>query len=189
MEGPDYVLDNLRKAVAQLEASKAFASLIPEVRTNVAYSLSDPKSREDVAAVEGRITVVQGKPKASGPIRFGASSHLSRVLTSLDGSRRACMNIRFDPGLKKALIEYCGQKKLVLGFVDRGKEPHNIAMVEGASLPWAIGEVLKSTKGKAPDFYYSFGAVGREDMIVVLGDSATGVVESALDFISFAKDS
>jgi len=56
------VLENLRKAVDVLENSPNFAKLIPEIRTNIVMAIPGAKSISDVAAVEGRITAVRGKP-------------------------------------------------------------------------------------------------------------------------------
>ena len=58
-------------AIDMIENCREFAPLIPEVRSNLVYSRPNPSTRNDVLAVDGRITVVQGMPKASGTPRFG----------------------------------------------------------------------------------------------------------------------
>ncbi|HHV41795.1 MAG TPA: phosphomethylpyrimidine kinase, partial [Clostridiaceae bacterium] len=68
----------MKLAVEMIEGCEAFAAIIPEVRTNFVYSKESPKDKHDVLAVEGRITIVGGAPHASGPSKFGASSHMAR---------------------------------------------------------------------------------------------------------------
>ncbi|MEA3431574.1 MAG: thiamine-phosphate synthase family protein [candidate division WOR-3 bacterium] len=83
MNEKDLVLGNVLQAVMMLEKSHSFAYLIPEVRTNLVYALPNAKSKEDVAGIEGRITVVNGYPKASGFPKFGASSHMARFIIEI----------------------------------------------------------------------------------------------------------
>ena len=79
-----------------------FSQLIPEVRMNIAGALQNAKTREEVAGVDGRITIVNGLPKAAGDIKFGASEHTARlVLTAkqYDPSINFVMNLKFNPKL------------------------------------------------------------------------------------------
>ena len=57
-------------AIEKLENCREFSRLIPEVRSNLVYSKPNPKGPEDVLGVEGRITVVNGKPYAVGRPKF-----------------------------------------------------------------------------------------------------------------------
>jgi hydroxymethylpyrimidine/phosphomethylpyrimidine kinase len=180
----DPILSELKQAVGRLEKSREFAAFIPEVRTNLAYSRPNPKTREDVAAVDGRITKVNGMPKAAGEVKYGASGHLSRALIELKGLRRCILNIRFDSRIEQKLKEFC-INNYILGFVDRSKEPPGFKEEDGKSMPWKVSQVLKSIQGKAPDFYYEFGGVGKEDMVLILGDSPREVLDKTFNFISF----
>ena len=74
------MLGRMMVALEELEGCREFASLIPEVRTNLVYARSRAKTRDDVLAVDGRITVVGGMPRAGGRVRFGASSHMARLI-------------------------------------------------------------------------------------------------------------
>ena len=56
-------LQDIRKALKILESSPEFASLIPEVRSNLVMSKLSPRGIEDVAGIPGRITVINQKPK------------------------------------------------------------------------------------------------------------------------------
>jgi len=53
-------------ALDLIERCSEFTALIPEVRTNLVYTLPNAKTRDDVLAVEGRISVVNGLPHAAG---------------------------------------------------------------------------------------------------------------------------
>ncbi|MCX8127009.1 MAG: hypothetical protein N3E40_07755, partial [Dehalococcoidia bacterium] len=52
------ILGNLTAAVAMLEKSRDFSAMVPEVRVNLVYALPGARTPEQVAAVDGRITVV-----------------------------------------------------------------------------------------------------------------------------------
>jgi hydroxymethylpyrimidine/phosphomethylpyrimidine kinase len=54
--------------------------LIPVNGSNIAFAKSDAAGPEDVAAIEGKITVHNGILKRNGPARFGAADHLSYVI-------------------------------------------------------------------------------------------------------------
>ena len=83
MSDEDEVLGNLVKALELIEGSSSFARLIPEIRTNLVYALPDAEEPSQVAGIKGRITVIDGRAKASGPPGFGASSHLARLVVTL----------------------------------------------------------------------------------------------------------
>ena len=105
-----------------LEACPEFARLVPEVRTNIAFALPDAAGPEDVAAVDGRITVVAGMPKAAGPIEFGSSDHLARRVIELrkyDNSLRAAVNFRWNERLMEFMYGWCANQQVQMGAVDR----------------------------------------------------------------------
>ena len=70
----------LAEAVAMLEGCREFSALVPEVRVNIVYAPEGAEHPDQVLGVDGRITVVAGKPKASGPIRAGVSDHMARLV-------------------------------------------------------------------------------------------------------------
>ena len=73
-----------------LEGCQEFAALIPEVRTNLVYARPGARTRDEVLGIEGRITVVNGFPTAAGKPRFGASSHMARLLSGDRKGRFLC---------------------------------------------------------------------------------------------------
>ncbi len=94
------VLIDLEKAVRIFTSNEKSHILIPEVRTNIGYALTNPSGIQDVAAIPGRITVAFGKAVYCLPPAFGASDHIARViLTAMkyDKSIRSAMNIALYP--------------------------------------------------------------------------------------------
>ncbi|AFK22346.1 thiamine-phosphate synthase family protein [Pyrococcus sp. ST04] len=114
------VLEQLSKALDILLKDDTFPNLIPEIRSNFAYSLKNPKNEEDVAAIPGRITVVKGKPFAMPP-DFGVSRHTARLLVKVskyNPSIRSVLNIRLGEDILRAL-EKSGLRVCYLEKKDR----------------------------------------------------------------------
>jgi|Deesub1362A_J573_1020465.scaffolds.fasta_scaffold00104_34 hydrogenase maturation factor/predicted fused transcriptional regulator/phosphomethylpyrimidine kinase len=159
-------------ALQYIEGCREFASIIPEVRTNLVYAKPDPQRPEDVLGIDGRITVINGMPYAAGRPKFGASSHMARLiieLSKIDPSIRAGINFASNPHLVKWLKEHCRNKGWTFSVIDRTKEPDEIKEKEGASMPWKVKEAIKAAGDKVPKVFYETGAVGKEDVAVIVG--------------------
>ncbi len=90
------VIKELKDAVSILSKYNV-DEIIPQVRTNIAYSLPDPKDLMDIAAFPGRISSFRGKIIYFGDPEFGASTHLSKILLNSGIKGKRCvMNIRYD---------------------------------------------------------------------------------------------
>ncbi|ASJ00014.1 thiamine-phosphate synthase family protein [Thermococcus gorgonarius] len=103
--GKGEVLEKLSLALRRLTALQNFGELIPEVRSNFAYSVQSPLGPEDVAAVPGRITLAKGKPYALPP-EFGASRFTAGILVEVGKLRpevRCVLNIRYGEDVERAL--------------------------------------------------------------------------------------
>ncbi|MFX0067994.1 MAG: thiamine-phosphate synthase family protein [Promethearchaeota archaeon] len=173
------VIENLVKAVKIIESDSRFSRLIPEVRTNIAMAIPSPRSKEDIAGVEGRITVVSDSPRACGCVRFGASSHMARFLLArmkFDNSKRAVINIKNDPETLMAVQRISEEKNLLVSNFNRSKEPEDVKKVEGRSLIWAMDEAIKNIDDKIPDIIADAGGFGREGLIRLFGKDAIEVV-------------
>ncbi|MGZ4849214.1 MAG: thiamine-phosphate synthase family protein [Halobacteriota archaeon] len=163
-----------------LEQCVAFAALIPEVRTNLVYAKPHAQTTEDVLAIDGRITVVNGLPKGAGKPRFGASSHMARLvleLTRSDPSIRAGINFASNPPLMQWLKAYCATQGWVFSVIDRSTEPEEIKETEGASMPWKVKEAIKAAGGRVPKVFYETGAIGKEAVSVLVGKDPIEVAE------------
>jgi predicted fused transcriptional regulator/phosphomethylpyrimidine kinase len=165
-------------AVDLLEGCKEFASLIPEVRTNLVYARHDAQTKDDVLGIDGRITVVNGLPKAAGKPRFGASSHMARLIVEIsknDPTLRAGVNFANNPSLATWLEQYCDAKGWVFSVINRSNEPDDIKDIEGASMPWKVQQAIKAAGGLVPKIFYETGAVGKEPVSVLVGPDPIAV--------------
>lgn len=159
-------------ALQHIEGCKDFRLLIPEVRTNLVYAKPGAKGIDEVLGIDGRITVVNAAPHAAGRLRFGASSHMARLIIELnrrDPSVRAGINFAAHPEFIEWLERYCEGKGWIFSYVDRSGEPVDLREVEGRSMPWKVQEVIKNAGGRVPKVFYETGGVGKEDVAVLVG--------------------
>ncbi len=167
-----------------IEGCQEFAALIPEVRTNLVYARPGAKTRFEVLAIDGRITVVNGLPHAAGKPRFGASSHMARLIVEIgkrDPSIRAGIDFANDPKLAKWLEGYCKTKGWTFSMIDRRNEPEEIKEAEGASMPWKVAEAIRAAGGCVPKIFYETGAVGKEPVSALVGRDPIEVAEQACE--------
>ncbi|MFX1346290.1 MAG: thiamine-phosphate synthase family protein [Promethearchaeota archaeon] len=155
---------------------KKFCSLIPEVRTNIAGALKDAKVKEDISGIDGRITIVNGLPKAAGDIKFGAAEHTARLLLSaktFDNSVNIVMNLKYSPELIKDI-----QKKTNLDLKEilREKESKKSRNKEFSTMQWLIKESINK-EGKIPDIIWDKGSIGKEPMIRLFGKDSIDMIE------------
>ncbi len=178
------MLARMEEAMRAIESCREMGGIMPEVRMNIAYAKERAKSPQDVAAVDGRITMVNGMPKAAGEAKFGASSHMARMIIELgreDPKVRAGINFVYTPELGGFLRGYCEKKGWLLGEIDRGKEPEAEAKEEIPSMPWKAAEAVRSGGGKVPKVFYEHGAVGKEDLTVLVGETPEQVAREACE--------
>ena len=136
----------------------------------------------DIAAVDGRITIVAGMPKASGPIRFGASNHTGRLLLKakqLDNEINAVVNIKFDPDT----IEKLKNTPLSLISVDRLKSNADIRIKEQSSMGWIVQEAYNQLN-EIPDIIWDSGEPEKEPMIRLFAKSAFDLIDKLEIFLN-----
>jgi len=172
------VVQDLRRAIEILEEhGELINPLLPEVQMNVVVALPKHYARgvDDVAGVLGRVVRYGNKVKAVGPPTFGASSHLARAVLKVmefDPNVRAALNIKYS----EDVLEVAGKLGLKTSFYDRGEEPPEVKVREGATIPWGIEVAIKRVEGTVPDLIFHKGDVGKEPMINIFGKSAVDVV-------------
>jgi thiamine-phosphate diphosphorylase len=167
-------------AVDLIEGCNEFASLIPEVRTNIVYAQPNARAKDEVLGVDGRITVVNGRPHAAGKLKFGASSHMARLIVEIgktNSTLRAGVNFANNPALASWLEKYCEAKGWVFSVIDRSKEPEEIKETEGASMPWKVQAAIEAAGGVVPKIFYETGAIGKEPVSVLVGQDPIDVAE------------
>jgi hypothetical protein len=159
------VLDNLRLAVRALEQRDGFASLLPNVGSNLAMARRDAADVLDVAAVPGRIYEVRGMVKVPGQPEFGASKHVAEVLLGAHSAWpevRAALNLRYGADVARAMRG--------LGW----RAARFDASYEGRR------ERLAALRGKAPDGLWHEGSFGIEPALYVLGRDAVEAAHKAV---------
>ncbi len=174
------VRNRLSAAVALLESCPEFARLIPEVRTNIVFAPVDARTPSDIAAVDGRITVVGGKPKASGPVQFGASDHLARLVLELrrfQPAIRTALNFRWNEQILSFVATWAAQQGKRLGVIDRTKEPDTVIGKDRMSIPWKVKELLASTGGTVPELFYETRGWGKEPLFIIVGTDPVVIVK------------
>jgi len=170
-----FVLSEVKQAVSEvLEKQHLFRSFCPEVGMNVAMSLERAKAPSDVCAVDGRIVKTGKGLKRVGDVEFGASKHLARLLLAykqFNDKVNAVLNLAYSPDLVSAMQDL----GLTCAFVDREKEPKEVAEVEGSSMSWVVKECYEKY-GFLPAVIYDAGAKGKEAMVRLFAESATKAV-------------
>ncbi len=166
-------VEEVWRAARLLCSEPSFASLLPEVGTNVVMVPEGATDPSQVIGLSGRIVRVEGRPHLTGFPRPGGSEHLARlVLTahSFDPSVRAGLNLRFSPSLLRA----CRRLGLEVGEFSREEEPPGVRTME-----WAV-KYLVGKRGKVPRVIADRGGRGKEAMIRLLGRTPTELAELAL---------
>lgn len=179
----EMILGNLARAVVTLQESAEFALLMPEVRVNLVYALPDARTAKDVAAIDGRITVVRGFPHASGLPTWGGSDHMARLIIEVrkyDPGINAGINFKCDANVIGVMKRYCAEKKFLFGWIDRTKEPAEVAEKDRSSMPWKVKQLVDSSGG-VPKLFYEGDGWGKEPLSVALGATAVEVVNIAID--------
>ncbi|MEM3555766.1 MAG: bifunctional hydroxymethylpyrimidine kinase/phosphomethylpyrimidine kinase [Candidatus Micrarchaeia archaeon] len=171
------VIQNLKKALREIESCEKFSSFIPEVGVNLVYALSNARGVEDVAGVVGRIRNAMGKPKSLGEVEFGASSHLARAVLKMmefDPFRRAAINVKFS----EEVVKKFKRMGMIVSSYEREKQPEEVKWKEGGTIQWGVEYAVK--KGKIPDVIYHKGEIGKEPSVIIFGKDALSVARIAL---------
>jgi predicted fused transcriptional regulator/phosphomethylpyrimidine kinase len=173
----------LADAVALLEGCKEFAELVPEVRVNIVYAPEGASNPSQVLGVDGRITVVAGMPKASGPVRPGVSDHMARLVIEtahVDPGIRAGLNFRWSEAVFKHVQGYCAREGLALGCIDRTAEPKELIGRDKGSIPWKVRQLVQAC-GSVPPVFYETRGWGKEPLFFLVGTDPAGVATRAIE--------
>ena len=160
-----FVLENVKEAVTMLKETPNFKNHIPEVGTNIGMAIADAESEHDVAAVDGRIITAKEGVHA-GCVDFDVSSHVARLVLTMmkhDKTKRSAINVKYT----SELIEACEEMGLTVSSFDRAKEPAG-----AKTMDWGVRE---ASVVFSPDVVYDLGAVGKEPMVRIFGNTAVEV--------------
>ncbi len=177
------VLGNLVEALNMLETCREFSCIVPEVRVNLAYALPEAQTSQDVAAVDGRITVVRGFPHASGMPTWGVSDHLARRILEVRkyaAEINAAINFKCNQQIIEVVQQYCSERGLLFGWLDRSQEPDGVTEYDGASMPWKVLQLFNKYKAM-PRVFYEGPGWGKEPLFLALGRDAVEVATISIE--------
>jgi thiamine-phosphate diphosphorylase len=177
------VLGNLVEALNMLETCREFSCLMSEVRVNLAYALPKAQTSQDVAAIDGRITVVRGFPHASGMPTWGASDHLARRILEVRkyaAEINAAINFKCNQQIIEVVQQYCSERGLLFGWLDRSQEPDSVTEHDGVSMPWKVLQLFNKYK-VMPRVFYEGPGWGKEPLFLVLGKDAVDVATISIE--------
>ena len=170
------VINQIKEIYTYISKLKKFSVLIPEVRMNISGSLQTATIIEDIAGIEGRITIINGYPQASGEIKFGASDHTARLILSakeFDKSINFVTNLKYNPDWIKVIQD---NTDLDLQEIIRENQPSEIKKKEFSTMQWLIKESVERS-GKIPDIIWDKGAMGKEPIIRLFGKNSKNMIE------------
>ena len=164
-EEKNAVLNEVAEVYSWIRQNPDFSELIPEVRSNISIGIANLKSSADIAAINGRITIVNNVPVAAGMIKFGASNHTARLLVTAhqkDPTIRAVMNVKYNPDWIHPLAE----AGLYLFEIRREDQPEEVQRKDMSTMQWVV-ETSYSINNSIPDIIWDTGEIGKEPMLRV----------------------
>ncbi|UCD01113.1 MAG: hypothetical protein JSV23_09550 [Promethearchaeota archaeon] len=180
------IINQIREIYSIISKDKDFSKLIPEVRMNISGSLSNAQSKSEIAGIEGRITIINGFPKASGEIKFGVSDHTARLILTakeFDNSINFVINLKYIPELIESIKE---NSNLELQEIIREEQPEYVKEKEYLTMQWLINESIKKM-GKIPDIIWDKGAIGKEPMMRLFGKNSNDIIRKLEQIIKLMK--
>jgi len=145
--------------------------LIPSDGAKFAYALRGARDSEDVAAVQGGIINVKGKPHAVGPCTFRADEDTARlVLTAMkfDPAIRSAATLRFSKNTLKVI------ESLLL---DCSSFDHTQAPPGIKTMDWGVASCCKEG---VPDVCYDYGGTEKEPVIRIFGEKPIDVTNNII---------
>jgi len=177
------VINQIKEIYNYVSNSAKFKKLIPEVRMNISGSLSNASSKEEVAGIEGRITIVGGYPHASGEVKFNVSDHTARLILSakeFDNSINFVTNLRYKEKYIKGIQE---KTNLTTFEFLREAQPDSIKHEERSTMRWLIEESINKM-GEIPDLIWDRGSIGKEPMIRLFSKTSKDMIEKLIKIVS-----
>ncbi len=177
------IVGNLVTALNMLQKCPEFTRLIPEVRSNIAYALTEARTPQEVAAIPGRITVVRGYPYAGAAPDWGVSDHLARRIIEArkyDKKVNAIINFKYDEKAVSVVRDYCQQNKLLFGWLDRSEEPKELLHSDQTSMSWKVKQLFDKY-GAMPRIYWEGPGWGKEPLFLVHGATAIEVINVVIE--------
>jgi len=164
--------------VVQSFVDRNVGPLVPEVGINVAGATPHAERPGETAAVEGRITRTLSGAQPNRGVRFGASTHVARLLLAAreqDPRLRFAANCRYDEGVADGLATLDGP----VAEFDRADAPDSAS--EDA-VEWGIETAFDSAEG-TPAAVVDHGASGDEPLVFLLAREPDALVDRTLTLL------
>jgi hydroxymethylpyrimidine/phosphomethylpyrimidine kinase len=170
------VLEQVKEIYSFLSSNKDLSELIPEVRMNISGALPNATEKNDIAAIEGRITIINGYPYASGDVKFGVSDHTARLILEAkkyDKSVDFVMNLKYKEPWISLLLE---RSNLQLEEIKREQQPTEVKSKEESTMQWIIQKIMNQRE-MFPDIIWDKGAIGKEPIIRLFGKNSKEMIQ------------
>jgi hydroxymethylpyrimidine kinase/phosphomethylpyrimidine kinase len=170
------VINQIKEIYNYISSNKSFSKLIPEVRMNISGALPNATKKEQVAGIEGRITIINGFPFACGDVKFGVSDHTARLILTakeFDDSINFVVNLKYSPNWISLIQE---GTDLDVKEVFRKNEPPELKEGEYSTMQWLIKDIYTKF-GKIPDIIWDKGSIGKEPIIRLFGRNSREIIK------------
>jgi len=160
----EQVRSSVRRGLRTLTNMGGFATLIPNVGSNLVECLPDATTVDDVAGVPGRIFDIKGRATVPSDPEFGVSEHAASVLLAARAHAdiRAGLNIAYEP-------------ELIAAFEDAGYTAVEFDDEASDDLDKTVGEAVADAELSETFVLYQTGSFGIEPISYVLGPDAPTV--------------
>lgn len=177
-------INQVREIYRYFSSIKKFCKLIPEVRTNISVAAKNAKSKSQIAAMEGRITIIGGFPKCCGNIKFGVSDHTARLILTakkFDDEINVVMNLKYLPNVIEKLEK---NSDLQIREIKREEQPETIKEREHSTMQWLIKKIVDEL-GRVPDIIWDTGAKGKEPMMRLFAKNSNDMIQKLEIILKF----
>jgi hydroxymethylpyrimidine kinase/phosphomethylpyrimidine kinase len=177
------LINQVKEIYNFISNKKEFCKLIPEVRMNISGALPNAKNKEEIAGIEGRITIVNDFPHKCGEIKFGASDHTARIILSakkFDNTINFVINLKFE---QKWIQLISSRTDLKLQEFIREEQPDEVKKKEFSTMQWLIKNSIEKY-GEIPDIIWDTGSIGKEPIIRLFGRDSKEMIEKLRKIIS-----
>ena len=161
----EQVRSSVRRGLRTLTSMSGFATLIPNVGSNLVECLPEATTVDDVAGVPGRIFDIKGRATVPADPEFGVSEHVASVLLatrSHDIPVQAGLNITHSD-------------EIIEAFADAGYSTQAFDSEHRDELEATIGEAVEGSDLTDTVVLYQTGGFGIEPISYVLGPDAPTV--------------
>ena len=169
----EQVRSSVRRGLRTLTSMSGFATLIPNVGSNLVECLPEATGVDDVAGVPGRIFDIKGRATVPAEPEFGVSEHAASVLLATRDHGvdvRAGLNITYDADL-------------IDDFEAAGYRTVQFDSEASDELATTIGEAVADADLTETFVLYQTGGFGIEPISYILGPDAPTVAGVVRDVV------